>query len=275
MAEAESGTKSELRQEIEGKSLMQNDLLGPVEELRDIDPSLLNADTPGEQYRDVFLSLFERSGIGLAVLDSALRVRSVNSALSAQCGMRPEEMRGRDFAEFLHPSVRQYVLRQFGRLVQGRKACLGDLSIDTCFDHTAVSGELTAFPVEDDSGRVEAIMAQFTPGETAGDHHARVRPQGKLTPLSAKVLEGVAAGDPTVRLAAKLFLSRQGIEYHVGALLRQFDVPNRTALAAKAYSMGMFSMGCWPPRLRPGSIRSDPQGADRAGGETRTEARRP
>ncbi|MFE7712186.1 PAS domain-containing protein [Streptomyces sp. NPDC057486] len=250
-------------------------MLGSVEELREIDPSLLNSEIPGEQYRDVFLSLFERSGIGLGVLDSTLRVRSINSALSTQCGMRPEEMRGRDFAEFLNPGVRQYALRQFGRLVRGSKACQADLSIDTCFDRTAVSGELTAFPVEDGSGRVKAIMVQFTQGETAGDHHARPGQQGKLTPLSAKVLEGVAAGDPTVRLAAKLFLSRQGIEYHVGALLRQFDVPNRTALAAKAYSMGMFSMGCWPPRLRPGFIRSDPQGVDRAGGETRTEARRP
>ncbi|MFV5997889.1 helix-turn-helix transcriptional regulator [Streptomyces sp. NPDC056231] len=275
MAEAETGTKSELRQEIEGISLMRNDLLGPVEELREIDPSLLNAGIPGEQYRDVFLSLFERSGIGLAVLDSTLRVRSVNSALSAQCGMHPEEMRERDFTEFLHPSVRQYVLRQFGLLAQGRKACLGNSSIGTCFDHTAVSGELTAFPVEDGSGRVRVFMVQFTPEGTPGDHQARVGSHGKLTPLSAKVLEGVAAGDPTVRLAAKLFLSRQGIEYHVGALLRQFDVPNRTALAAKAYSMGMFSMGCWPPRLRPDIIRSDVQGADRAGGETRTEARRP
>ncbi|MGJ3559305.1 LuxR C-terminal-related transcriptional regulator [Streptomyces sp. INA 01156] len=83
----------------------------------------------------------------------------------------------------------------------------------------------------------------------------------------------MAAGDPTVRLAAKLFLSRQGIEYHVGMLLRQFQVPNRTALAAKAYSMGMFSIGSWPPRVLPDHIRSDQQGAGSGWGETRTRSR--
>ena len=68
--------------------------------------------------------------------------------------------------------------------------------------------------------------------------------------------EGVAAGDSTVRLAAKLFLSRQGIEYHVSILLRQFKVPNRTALVAKAYSIGMFGIGSWPPQVLPDYIRT-------------------
>ncbi|MFJ6569613.1 LuxR C-terminal-related transcriptional regulator [Streptomyces sp. NPDC091292] len=214
----------------------------------------------GGDSRDLFLSLFERSGIGLATLDPALRVRSVNSVLSTQCGRRPEEIRHRDFAEFLHPSVRQHVLRQFGRLVQGHQARLVGRSVVMCFHRTAVSGKLTAFPVEDD-GQVAMIMVQFTPEETPDDQQALAGSPWQLAPLSAKVLEGVAAGNPTVRLAAKLFLSRQGIEYHVSMLLRQFKVPNRTALAAKAYSMGMFSIGSWPPRILPDFVRPDHQGS--------------
>ncbi|MFF2852775.1 LuxR C-terminal-related transcriptional regulator [Streptomyces sp. NPDC058001] len=249
-------------------------MLRPLPELDDIDSAFFETDIRSGEYRDVFLSLFERSGIGLATLDPALRVRSVNSVLSTQCGSRPEEIRYRDFAEFLHPSVRQHVLRQFGRLLQGHQARLVSRSVAMCFHRTTVSGKLTALPVEDD-GHIALIMVQFTPEETADDQQALVGAQWQLAPLSAKVLEGVAAGNPTVRLAAKLFLSRQGIEYHVSMLLRQFKVPNRTALAAKAYSMGMFSIGSWPPRILPDYIRPDHQGAEPTRGDTRAESRRP
>jgi DNA-binding CsgD family transcriptional regulator len=66
----------------------------------------------------------------------------------------------------------------------------------------------------------------------------------------AGVLEGVASGASSVQLAASLFLSRQGVEYYVGRLLRKFRVPNRTALVGRAYSMGIFDSGSWPPKVR-------------------------
>lgn len=230
------------------------------------DPSAPGAELRSEEYGDAVLSLFERSGIGLAVLDPTLRVRAVNSVFLTQCGRDRADIADRGFAEFLHPSVRQHLLRQFGRLVQGHHARLVGRSIAMWFNDTAVAGKLTAFPVEDSEGRGSVILVQFTPDKTE-EPQAPVGAQRKLTPLTAKVLEGVAAGDPTVRLAAKLFLSRQGIEYHVSILLRQFKVPNRTALAAKAYSMGMFSIGCWPPKVLPDYVRADRNGSDRSRGE--------
>jgi DNA-binding NarL/FixJ family response regulator len=141
------------------------------------------------------------------------------------------------------------------------QARLVSRSIAMSFHDTAVSGKLTAFPVEDAAEKIKMILVQFLPEEAPEDQQGLAASQRKLTPLTARVLEGVAAGDPTVRLAAKLFLSRQGIEYHVSILLRQFKVPNRTALAAKAYSMGMFSIGCWPPRVLPEYIRPERQTA--------------
>jgi PAS domain S-box-containing protein len=213
------------------------------------------------EYGDVVLSLFERSGIGLALVDPSLRVRSVNSAFSAQSGWPHDEICDRGFLELLHPCVRQYVMRQFCRLLQGHQARLVSRSIAMSFHDTAVSGKLTAFPVEDAAEKIKMILVQFLPEEAPEDQQGLAASQRKLTPLTARVLEGVAAGDPTVRLAAKLFLSRQGIEYHVSILLRQFKVPNRTALAAKAYSMGMFSIGCWPPRVLPEYIRPERQTA--------------
>ncbi|MGN9810000.1 PAS domain-containing protein [Micromonospora sp. BQ11] len=208
-----------------------------------------------EEYGDVVLSLFERSGIGLAVLDPALRVRASNRVFSEQCGRPREAIRNHSFVAFLDLSVRQNLLRQFERLVQGRPPRTVCHSSAVRFEGTEITGQLAAFPVADDNGKVRLIVVQFAP-ERIEESLPVVREQRKLTALTAKILEGVAAGDPTVRLAAKLFLSRQGIEYHVSILLRQFKVPNRTALAAKAYSMGMFSIGCWPPKVLPEYIRS-------------------
>ncbi|MFI1018979.1 PAS domain-containing protein [Streptomyces sp. NPDC020965] len=241
-----------------------------IDDSRTEDSPLRDAEIRSDEYGDLVLSSFELSGVGLAILDPTLRVRAVNGAFRAQCGRRRDDICERSFAEFLHPSVRQHLMRQFGRLVQGHRARLVGQSIAMWFNDTTVAGKLSAFPVDGDGGRVKMIMVQFTP-EKSDDQQALIGSQRKLTALTAKVLEGVAAGDPTVRLAAKLFLSRQGIEYHVSILLRQFKVPNRTALAAKAYSMGMFSIGCWPPQVLPDYIRSDRGGSDRARGGARVE----
>jgi DNA-binding CsgD family transcriptional regulator len=72
---------------------------------------------------------------------------------------------------------------------------------------------------------------------------------GLLSETDARVLEGVATGYSTLSLADRLFLSRQGVDYHVGTLLRRFRCPNRPALVAKAYAQGVLRPGAWPPRV--------------------------
>ncbi|MEN3304473.1 MAG: hypothetical protein V7603_675 [Micromonosporaceae bacterium] len=218
-------------------------------------PSVTRSEMSGEEYGDIVLSLFEKSGIGLTVLDPALRVRAVNDVFGEHCGHPREVVKGRSFVGLLHLSVRQNLLRQFERLVQGRNTRVFCPSLAMRFAETGIAGKLAAFPVDDSSGKVCMIVVQFAP-ERSEESLSAVKEQRKLTVLAAKILEGVAAGDSTVRLAAKLFLSRQGVEYHVSILLRQFKVPNRTALAAKAYSVGLFSIGCWPPKVLPEYIRS-------------------
>lgn len=186
---------------------------------------------------------------GLAVLDNRLRFMATNDAFIGQCGQAWEEIQGRSFADLLNLSVRQGLMNQFERLVQGQRARLVEQPIAFCSTTAAVGSKLTAFRVNDQVEKAKLIVVLITPEETADDWQALAGPQRKLSELDAKILEGVAAGVSTVRLAANLFLSRQGVEYHVAILLRQFRVPNRAALASKAYSMGMFHLGCWPPKL--------------------------
>ncbi|WP_279616548.1 LuxR C-terminal-related transcriptional regulator [Streptomyces cellostaticus] len=77
---------------------------------------------------------------------------------------------------------------------------------------------------------------------------------GPLNTLKARILEGVAAGHSTADLAIHLFLSKQGVDYHISDMLRKFEVPNRTALVAKAYAQGLFAPGQWPPRVLPACV---------------------
>lgn len=72
-----------------------------------------------------------------------------------------------------------------------------------------------------------------------------------LSPLCTKVLEGVAAGLSTSSLASSLYLSTQGVQYHVSALARKLKAANRTALVSRAYAAGILVPGSWPPRVAP------------------------
>ncbi|MDP9863665.1 MULTISPECIES: LuxR C-terminal-related transcriptional regulator [Streptosporangium] len=71
-----------------------------------------------------------------------------------------------------------------------------------------------------------------------------------LSELDVRIIESIAAGERTIHIAAKLYLSRQGVEYHVSKMLQNLRVPNRPALVAKAYSMGILAAGTWPPEVR-------------------------
>jgi DNA-binding NarL/FixJ family response regulator len=148
----------------------------------------------------VFPSFFEHSGMCLARVDSALRVRAANQEFCDRFGTSAVDARGRGIADFVHPGGRELVV-----LIEPDGAAAADATV-------------------------------------------------VLSVLDARILEGVAAGVSTVRLAAKLYLSRQGIEYRVGVLLRRLRVPNRAALVSKAHSVGLLSTGTWPPHVLPATV---------------------
>ncbi|MGA8114345.1 MAG: LuxR C-terminal-related transcriptional regulator [Actinocatenispora sp.] len=198
-----------------------------------------------------FMSLLDRSGIGLAVLDSRLRVIETNAVFSQQFGRFTPGAVDRNFCELLHPSVRQHLWRQFTRLAQGHTQLVERVTA-LWADEPSSAGELTGIALDGDAGQPRNIMVLVKPDRSAGvGGRTLVGPTKMLTDLDARILEGVATGMTTVQLAAKLYLSRQGVEYHISTMLRKFKVPNRAALASKAYSVGIFRVGCWPPQVLP------------------------
>lgn len=208
-------------------------------------PALVGA----SEYGELFLSIVERTGVGLAVLNPQLRIQQTNEALLEHCGQPRFDLHGFDFSELLHPSVRQHMRRQFERLLTGRSGRFVEHLAALWATRTAFTGSLTGMAVQGDAGQLKTIVVLVAPDKGEDDRRVLISPNKILTEINAKILEGVATGVPTVQLAAKLYLSRQGIEYHVSNMLRQFKVPNRAALVSKAYSMGLFGVGSWPPKV--------------------------
>lgn len=91
--------------------------------------------------------------------------------------------------------------------------------------------------------------------EKAGGPQSAVDRERLLSDLDARILEGIAQGMSTVQLASRLYLSRQGVEYHVSTMLRRLKAPNRAALVSRAYAAGVLALGAWPPRVLPEAIK--------------------
>ncbi|WP_194116899.1 BTAD domain-containing putative transcriptional regulator [Streptomyces otsuchiensis] len=104
-----------------------------------------------------------------------------------------------------------------------------------------------------------------------------------LGALDVRMIAGMASGLSTVQLASRLHLSRQGVEYRVSSLLRRLRAPNRVALVARAYDMGVLTPGAWPPTTGrppardgpPCSGRPPDDGSPRPGGRAHRVRGRP
>jgi DNA-binding CsgD family transcriptional regulator len=192
-----------------------------------------------------------------AHIDTELNVTAADSDFYRQFGRSSADTCGRSLFDLLHPSAPSVMGRHFRRLAEGRCNRFVERTVGLCAPHRVFSCELTGIAVHDTSDRLVGIVVLVHPDEVPGDTAAEaVSPRDVLlSKLDAQVLEGVASGASTVQLATRLYLSRQGVEYHVGLMLRKLRAPNRAALVARAHSLGMLTVGHWPPRVLPEFVK--------------------
>ncbi|ASO20644.1 PAS domain S-box-containing protein [Actinoalloteichus hoggarensis] len=202
-----------------------------------------------DDHCDVYTSLFQQSGLCMAQLDTHLRVRDASEDFSEQFGRTSAQVRGLNFVELVHPSVRRPLQQHFGRLVEGTNKLFVDRLITVRQQRSAFLGDLRAMAVTEPSGTLKHILVLLNP---ANDDNRPVRPRKRfmLSPMDAMIVENIASGLSSVTIANKMYLSRQSVEYHVSNLIRELKVSNRTALIAKAYSLGILTSDTWPPRVR-------------------------
>ncbi|GAA1044179.1 hypothetical protein GCM10009566_59690 [Streptomyces murinus] len=189
-------------------------------------------------------------GLCVASLDKTLAIQQANQEFFRQFNGSSEDICGRNFRDVVHPSAQQPLVRQFSNLLEGKhqRFVTPVLAVGPG-EETAFTVPLTAVAVRGGVPDTTAILVMMpTAGEGEG---ARVVSRRKkiLSAMDARILEGIAAGVSTIPLAASLYLSRQGVEYHVTCLLRKLKVPNRAALVSRAYSMGVLKVGAWPPEV--------------------------
>ena len=190
-----------------------------------------------------------RSGVCMASLDPSLVIQQTNREFSRQFGTPSAELCGVDFRDLVHPSVKLPLMRQFSRLIEGRRQLFDTHVVAVRPEESAFVGSLTAAAVSGESPQVSAVLI-FMRGSEETEETDVLPPRKKLmSDIDAQILEGIAAGLSTIHLASRLYLSRQGVEYHVTGLLRKLRVPNRAALVSRAYSMGVLNVGTWPPKV--------------------------
>ncbi|MFB9524946.1 MULTISPECIES: LuxR C-terminal-related transcriptional regulator [Streptomyces] len=192
--------------------------------------------------------LFDQPGVSMVCLDRNLTVQQANQEFFARFGGDSAQPCGRPFADLVHPSAHQPLLRKFSGLTEGRRDRFTGEMLAVGRDGQAFTASLSACAVRSSTPDVSAIWVMMTSDEPVD---IDVMPSRKkmLSEVDARILEGIAAGVSTVPLAARLYLSRQGVEYHVTCLFRKLRVPNRAALVSRAYSMGVLKVGVWPPRV--------------------------
>jgi DNA-binding CsgD family transcriptional regulator len=209
----------------------------------DSDPNM----QPGDPHP--LWSLFDSSSACIAQLDLQLYLTGGNPGFADMFGLPVEMLPGLALVELVHPSVRAKLTRRLLSLAHGERSRFTDWIVPYA-GATATSIELTGLAVTNAADCVDSLIVLVRPDQE--ESAALTFPAGSIRPLTqmdALVLEGVAAGMSTVQLAAKLFLSRGGVEYHVSALMKNLKATNRSELVSRAYSAGLFSVGSWPPQV--------------------------
>lgn len=198
----------------------------------------------------------------LASLDTELSVVAATDDFFQQFGKPSAAVRGSSLYDLLPPEIQPILEPHFAQLAVGNRDRFNERVLVTRGGDGAFAGDLTAMAVRGEGKQLSSIVVLFRPDAPRTPSGQGVAPitrrpyrsgrrKSLLTALDGRILEGVAAGASTMQLATRLYLSRQGVEYHVGSMLRKLRVSNRAALVSRAYSMGLLVAGAWPPRISP------------------------
>ncbi|MFI9201486.1 PAS domain-containing protein [Streptomyces sp. NPDC053048] len=197
-------------------------------------------------WRNHFLVLLDRIPVPIAVCTAQGEVTVANPAMAAEWGTVPGRVRGRNLLDLFRPS--RNATAQLGRLAEALR--LGRRSRYTIEVRWPAGtrgaereGELLVDPVGDASLAYPMLLAVL-----------RVRaevpaagPVAEVSEVEGRILALAATGATTAAIGKAVGLTVDGVNYHLSRLTRRWRVPNRTALVAKAYVLGVLAPGQWPP----------------------------
>ncbi|MFJ9844074.1 LuxR C-terminal-related transcriptional regulator [Kitasatospora sp. NPDC101155] len=202
-------------------------------------------------WRNRALRLLDHVPLPIAVVAWGGGILIVNRAMAAEFGMLPGQLRSRRILEFftlrdsatlqaLAEAVRLHRRSQYPARVSWRPSGGGERH-----------GEMTVDLVSDTPEQTPNLLLSLRtldepavrPAPPAPDPSAAVRP------IEARILAAAARGATTARIAKEIGLTADGVNYHLARLTRRWQLPNRTALVARAYALGVLTPGAWPPEV--------------------------
>jgi PAS domain S-box-containing protein len=184
-------------------------------------------------WRNRFLALLDRTPVPTAICQADGTIAVANPAFAEALGTRPAKLRDRHVLEYFQAKVR----RDYEKLVAGL-ARGGRARLVIAVQFPGGTGELTVQAVSDDGGSGLLITLRITPVPT----------DVQLSDRESEILRLIAGGATSARVADELGITGDGVNYHLTRMSDRFGVPNRTALVARAYSLGLLDPTAWPPR---------------------------
>ncbi|MEU6262333.1 helix-turn-helix transcriptional regulator [Saccharopolyspora shandongensis] len=208
---------------------------------------------PGRAHRDDAVAWRNRAVILLdhlpmpvAVCDTEGAILLANPLMAAEWGTLPSQLRGRNALDFfrprssdqLHPVIEALRRRRRSRYpVEVRWSAPGG---------SERHGEMTVDVVSEAPDAETALLLLLN---VLGDvTEPAERPDTALvSPVEARILALAAGGVTTAQIAKSVGLTADGVNYHLQRMSRRWRVPNRTALVARAYVLGVLKPAAWPP----------------------------
>src|SRR6184192_4244946 len=184
-------------------------------------------------WQNRFRALLDRTPVPTAICTGTGTVLELNPAFAALLGVSPAHAAGKPIRDFLEPKVIRDFERMDERLRSGRRS---RETLTVRWPRGA--GELTVQAILGDVFRgLLLTLAPTTSPATAAP---------SLTDRETEVLRLIASGATTAEAATELGLTPDGVTYHVTRLTTVLKVRNRTALVARAYTLGLLDPTAWP-----------------------------
>ncbi|MFC5721479.1 PAS domain-containing protein [Streptomyces gamaensis] len=211
----------------------------------------------GDEYiswRNQFLLLLDRIPTPLAVCRADGEVTLANPAMAAEWGTAPARLRGRSLQELFRPRTVGRLDRHIEAVRLGRRSRHPiEVRWLVGADGIEREGELLVDPVGEASPAAPMLLAVL---RVRPDPAPRVvEPMAEVSVVEGHILALAAAGATTAAIGKAVGLTVDGVNYHLTRLTRRWRVPNRTALVAKAYVLGVLSVREWPPAPSPQRAR--------------------
>ncbi|MER7010370.1 PAS domain-containing protein [Saccharopolyspora sp. NPDC000359] len=196
-------------------------------------------------WRNRFILLLDHLPLPLALCDPHGEIRVANPAMAAECGLLPGQLRGRNALDFFVPSTKAR-LHPIAEAVRRHRRSRYPVEVTWCPPSGVERhGEMDVTPVSDAPDLPPSLLLMLrVAGERA---EPRPEPTSPASETEARILALAAGGGTTARIAKAVGLTADGVNYHLAQLSRRWGVRGRTALVARAYTLGVLDPGAWPP----------------------------